>query len=72
MRDAERKIRMLAAAQGLASLKSVCRAAGIDRVTLRLAIRGDRQPRRETIEALARALAAPPTVVAEILCRRPA
>lgn len=53
---AETSLRTLAAAAGYRSLRALAMSADVDRMTIRLALRGERQPHRSTVMRLARAL----------------
>lgn len=69
--DPETPIRLLAANSGFFTLIALCRAAGIQRVTLRDLIRGQRRASARTIRRLATALEVPESVVRATLgaCR---
>lgn len=67
MSPREIALRTLAAAAGHRSLSALARAAHVDRLTLRLLLRGVRSPAPRTIERLARALRVSRGVVLAVL-----
>jgi transcriptional regulator with XRE-family HTH domain len=66
MGSGEKAVRALAAAAGHRTLRSVARAANVDRVTLRYASRGERPPTRAVVERIAKILAVTPEFLAQI------
>jgi hypothetical protein len=73
MHERRKKILTLALSAGLEpNLKAVARAAEVDAVTLRMAIRGRWSPTPRTIGKLAGALRVPDAILSEILGGRSA
>jgi transcriptional regulator with XRE-family HTH domain len=66
MQRAERNLRALAAAAGFKSLRLLAHESGVDRMTIRLALRGLRRPHRSTVERLAAALHADVGLVEQV------
>jgi transcriptional regulator with XRE-family HTH domain len=66
MGSGERTIRQLAAAAGYRTLRRVARDAEIDRMTLRLAARGERTPTPAIVERIARVLRVGPEVLERV------
>ena len=62
----ERRIRMLGLEAGYRTLTELASAAGVDRHTLVWAARGQRAPRPDVIERIARALRVPVAIVVQV------
>jgi len=62
-------LRAIALDAGITSLTKLAEVAEVDRVTLRLALRGEREPRPATILRLSHALRVPTSIVAFVFRR---
>jgi transcriptional regulator with XRE-family HTH domain len=63
MGSGEKAIRELCARAGFRSLTALAKRANIDRLTLRLAAKGQRIPTRPIVERIARALGVSPEII---------